>query len=49
MTSAADHATEYVYETGCLSCSCFWQITELDPVKADAAVVRHLTEEGVIV
>jgi hypothetical protein len=36
-------------EIGDVSCSCGWQICELDPVKADAAVMRHLTDEGVIV
>ena len=46
---AEAHASEYVYEVGDLTCSCGWQICELDPVKADAAMMRHLRDEGVIV
>ena len=54
MTRADEHQTVYVgtqngSEIGDVSCSCGWQICELDPVKADAAVMRHLTDEGVIV
>ena len=49
MTRADLHQTEYLPELGNLSCSCGWGTCELDPVKADAAVMRHLTDEGVIV
>lgn len=49
MTSAALHQTEWLPELGDLTCSCGWQTCELDPVKADAAVMRHLADEGVIV
>ena len=42
------HDTEYVYETGLVSCTCHWMTTELDAAKADALVMRHLRDEGVI-
>ena len=42
------HDTQYICETGLLSCSCKWQATELDAAKADALVMRHLRDEGVI-
>ena len=49
MTSASLHQTEYLPELGDLCCTCGWQICELDAVRADAAVMRHLRDEGVIV
>jgi len=49
VTSAALHQTEYLPELGNLSCSCGWGTCELDAVKADEAVMRHLRDEGVIV
>ena len=49
MTDPREHMTEWLPELGDLSCSCGWQINELDAVKADAAVMRHLSDEGVIV
>lgn len=49
MTNAADHQTEYLPELGNLSCSCGWGACELDYAKADALVMRHLIDEGVIV
>lgn len=48
MTRAEAHASEYIYEVGNLSCSCGWGTCEPDPVKADAAMLRHLADEGVI-
>ena len=50
MTNAADHQTEYAgTELGDVSCSCGWQVCRLTVADADAAVMRHLIDEGVIV
>ena len=49
MTRAAEHVSEYMAKLGDLSCSCGWRRCILDPVEADAAMMRHLADEGVIV
>lgn len=49
MTRADEHVSEYIAEVGDLTCSCGWQVCELDAVRADAAMIRHLSDEGVIV